>query len=104
MKSQSAEIVHDPSVGRVIPLSWHVITSEYPPQSGGVSDYTYGVAARLAAQGDEVHVWCPAYSGTQPEAEGVIVHQELGGITHADLRRGGQELERFPVPRRIRAR
>jgi hypothetical protein len=39
---------------------WHVITPEYPPMLGGVSDYTQSIAKGLAAQGDEVHVWCPA--------------------------------------------
>jgi glycosyltransferase involved in cell wall biosynthesis len=42
--------------------AWHIITSEYPPQFGGVSDYTGLVAAGLAAAGDEVHVWCPSVS------------------------------------------
>ena len=30
---------------------WHVITGEYPPQPGGVSDYSRLVARRLAAEG-----------------------------------------------------
>ena len=80
---------------------WHVITSEYPPQPGGVSDYTYGVAVGLAAEGDQVHVWCPAYLSAQPQAEGVVVHRELGAITPTKLRRVGQQLDRFPAPRRI---
>ena len=83
------------------PLRWHIITSEYPPQPGGVSDYTYLVSAGLASQGDEVHVWCPAYSGIQPRVEGVAVHRELGAITLADLRRAGQQLDQFPAPRRL---
>jgi glycosyltransferase involved in cell wall biosynthesis len=84
------------------PLCWHVITGEYPPQIGGVSDYTYGVAAGLAARGDEVHVWCPACSATpQPQAEGVVVHRELGVIARPDLRRVGALLDQFPTPRRI---
>jgi glycosyltransferase involved in cell wall biosynthesis len=40
-------------------LIWHIITPEFPPQPGGVSDYTQLVAGGLAAAGDEVHVWCP---------------------------------------------
>lgn len=80
---------------------WHVITSEYPPQTGGVSDYTYGVAAGLAAQGDEVHVWCPACPGAEPQAEGVVVHRELGAITPRDLRQVGRQLDEFPEPRHI---
>jgi glycosyltransferase involved in cell wall biosynthesis len=80
---------------------WHIITSEYPPQAGGVSDYTHGVAAGLAAQGDEVHVWCPTCPGTQQQAEGVIVHRELGTLAPSDLRRVGRELDRFSSPRRL---
>lgn len=84
------------------PLSWHVITGEYPPQIGGVSDYTFGVAAGLASQGDEVHVWCPVCpAAAQPQAEGVVVHRELGVVARPDLRRVGALLDQFPAPRRI---
>ncbi|MGA8567822.1 MAG: glycosyltransferase [Candidatus Binataceae bacterium] len=38
---------------------WEIITGEYPPQQGGVSDYTHLVARGLAAAGDQVHVWAP---------------------------------------------
>src|SRR5450432_3484576 len=38
--------------------TWHMITPEYPPQLGGVSDYAAQVAAGLRAAGDEVRVWC----------------------------------------------
>ena len=38
---------------------WHIITGEYPPQLGGVSDYTRLVAHGLAKSGDEVEVWAP---------------------------------------------
>jgi len=79
---------------------WHLITPEYPPQTGGVSDYTKSVAAGLAAAGDVVHVWCPAGAhDTGPT--GVFDHNELGGATPADLRRLGRQLDRFPAPRRI---
>jgi glycosyltransferase involved in cell wall biosynthesis len=78
-----------------------IITCEYPPQTGGVSDYTGEVAAGLAGQGDEVHVWCPSWSGFQPKLEGVTVHRELGAIAPSDLLRVGRRLDRFPAPRRI---
>ena len=81
--------------------SWHVITSEYPPQAGGVSDYTYGLAGGLAAQGDQVHVWCPACPGTQSQIDGVVVHRVPGAFTAAGLRHLGRELNQFPSPRRI---
>ena len=40
---------------------WVLITGEYPPAPGGVSDYSSMVARGLAEAGDEVHVWAPAY-------------------------------------------
>jgi glycosyltransferase involved in cell wall biosynthesis len=53
--------------------TFHVLTGEYPPRSGGVGDYTYLVAHGLAARGHAVHVWCP---GVAPEDRGgVCVHQ-----------------------------
>jgi glycosyltransferase involved in cell wall biosynthesis len=88
---------------------WHVITSEYPPQPGGVSDYTKLVAAGLAAAGDEVHVWCPsvgelasgaADSGAEDSA-GVFVHRELGRFAAVDLRRVDKVLDEFLTPRRL---
>src|SRR5260370_39439734 len=85
---------------QAVPLCWHVVTCECPPQAGGVSDYTGGVAAGLAGQGDEVHVWCPAWSGFQPQVEGVSVHRELGAIGPSDLIRVGRQLDRFSAPRR----
>jgi len=38
---------------------WAILTGEYPPQAGGVSDYTRLVAEGLAAVGDEVAVYAP---------------------------------------------
>src|SRR5579862_6625194 len=55
---------HRKAFGDLPPVSslmeWHIITPEYPPQTGGVSDYTRLVAEGLAEKGDVVHVWCPA--------------------------------------------
>jgi glycosyltransferase involved in cell wall biosynthesis len=97
-------------------MKWHIITAEYPPQFGGVSDYTYQVARELAAVGDEVHVWCPNVPGTEPTQERgdvwddksttstpgrVTVHRELGTLSPRDLKRVGKLLDRFPVPRRV---
>jgi glycosyltransferase involved in cell wall biosynthesis len=79
----------------------HLVTAEYPPQPGGVSDYVRGVAAGLAAAGERVHVWCPPAGGPQPDDAGVAVHRELGGISRGDLRRVGALLDGFPAPRRL---
>jgi glycosyltransferase involved in cell wall biosynthesis len=80
---------------------WHLITCEYPPQVGGVSDYTYLVGSELAAVGHKVHVWCPPSDGETPLAPGVTVHREFGHFSPADLRRVGRLLNEFPAPRRL---
>lgn len=82
-------------------MEWHLITCEYPPQGGGVSDYSQLIATGLAAEGEIVHVWCPAYGTTQPDVKGVTVHQELGRMSPADMRRAGRMLDQFPRPRRL---
>jgi glycosyltransferase involved in cell wall biosynthesis len=90
-------------------LVCHLITSEYPPQAGGVSDYTHLVATGLASAGDEVHVWCPSAESEKADAAGreatspagVFVHRALGRFTPADLRRAGRQLDQFPAPRRL---
>ena len=38
-------------------IVWHMITGDYPPQAGGVSDYSRMVARGLAAVGDTVHIY-----------------------------------------------
>src|SRR6202171_1281001 len=82
-------------------MDWHLITGEYPPQSGGVSDYARLVAPVLAAEVDAVHVWCPSAKGEQPDEMGVVVHRELGNIGASDLHRVGRRLDQFPAPRRL---
>ena len=42
-----------------MPITWHLLTGEYPPECGGVGDYTAALAEALAGAGDEVHVWAP---------------------------------------------
>ncbi|HEX6186630.1 MAG TPA: glycosyltransferase family 4 protein [Pyrinomonadaceae bacterium] len=103
----------------------HIITSEYPPQPGGVSDYTRIVAEGLAAAGDEVHVWCPGLecgdlsplsegeaqldcsreadkkSGVKPPHSKVVVHREMGTFTPRNLRDASRLLDQFPTPRHV---
>ena len=43
--------------------AWNIITGEYPPQLGGVSDYTRLVAEGLAEAGDDVRIWAPPVPG-----------------------------------------
>ena len=84
--------------GRV--TTWHILTSEYPPDVGGVSDYTHHVAEGLARAGDQVHVWCP-HRAKGARTPGVQVHDDLGAIGPADLRRLDRSLMEFPSPRRL---
>ena len=72
---------------------WHLITGEYPPASGGVSDYSRTVARGLAESDDEVQVWAPAVPVGESEIAdpGVIVHRlpnRLGPASLARLHRG----------------
>jgi glycosyltransferase involved in cell wall biosynthesis len=82
-------------------LEWHIITSEYPPQPGGVSDYTQLVATGLAAAGDAVNVWCPPAESEAPDADGVVVHRDLGRFSRSDFRRIDRMLDDFTKPRRL---
>src|SRR6267142_1069143 len=80
---------------------WHIITGEYPPQPGGVSDYTTTVAHALSEAGDEVHVWCPASVGSEQDNRGPRIHRDCGTFAWRDLRRLTKLLNAFTRPRRL---
>ena len=77
---------------------WVLVTGEYPPQPGGVSDYTQLIAGGLACAGDEVHVWAPAPSTSQPAPTdaGVTVHWLPGRFCRRDLANLDRFLSRMP--------
>lgn len=88
---------------------WCVVTCEYPPIPGGVSDHTHHLAAALAAAGDAVDVWCPppppTEDGTEaaaaPDVPGVTVHLLP---SHFGLRAIGllrRELRALPADTRV---
>ena len=81
--------------------TWHIITCEYPPQIGGVSDYVPIVARGLAAAGDDIHVWAPQATGPSQDYTGVRVHRKFGTFSARDLIRVGGALNAFPSPRRL---
>src|SRR5262245_17027180 len=54
--------------------SWAIITGEYPPTPGGVSDYTRLLAAEMARRGERVHVFAPRAGERRCECGGVVVH------------------------------
>ena len=79
----------------------HILTGEYPPQPGGVSDYCEQVATGLAEQGVPVHVWSPGTpSGEAPDGPpGVHVHRVAGLFSLRGLGRLARALDREPTPR-----
>ena len=64
---------------------WHLITCEYPPRFGGVSDYSAQVAAALRAAGEDVAVWYP----------------EFRGFTTSGIASVGMRIDASPKPRRL---
>jgi glycosyltransferase involved in cell wall biosynthesis len=72
----------------------HILTGEYPPTIGGVSDYSALLAAQLAARGEHVHVWVPE-GGQSISARGVEVHHTTS------LAQLDRSLNRMPRPRRL---
>jgi len=80
--------------------AWHLLTGEYPPQPGGVGDYTRLVALSLARAGHEVHVWTPGAMGQGTEA-GVTVHQVPALYSPAGLARLTRGLDACRGPRRL---
>ena len=84
-----------------IATRWAILTGEYPPHFGGVSDYTRLIAAGLVAAGDTVTVYAPAHAGPGPVDPGVTVHRlpdHFGphGLLHLDA-----QLRMNPRPHRI---
>lgn len=80
--------------------AWHLLTGEYPPQPGGVSDYTRQVALGLARAGHEVHVWAPGDAG-EGLSDGVRVHRVPGLFTPPGLVKLARGLEGCRGPRRL---
>jgi glycosyltransferase involved in cell wall biosynthesis len=71
-------------------MHWMILTGEYPPTSGGVSDYTRLVARALAAAGDKVDIWTPSIGDDGPLDPEVRVHylpDHFGGRGLAELGR-----------------
>jgi glycosyltransferase involved in cell wall biosynthesis len=79
--------------------AWHLLTGEYPPDRGGIGDYTRLLARALADHGCQVHVWTPS-AASDGEAGGVAVHA-MDGVGRDALRRLGEALDRYPAPRRL---
>jgi len=82
--------------------SWHLVSGGYPPDLGGVADYSAAVAGALADTGAEVLVWASGDAdGPAAGPGGVAVHRVAGRFGPTGLARLDRELDRFPGPRTI---
>ena len=77
---------------------WAILTGEYPPRPGGVSDYTRLVATGLAAAGDSVTVYAPRPA---EGGDGVAVCELPGGFGPRSLHFLERALAARPRPDRI---
>jgi glycosyltransferase involved in cell wall biosynthesis len=84
-----------------VPTHWHILTGEYPPQPGGVSDYTRLVARALAGAGDAVEVWAPPCQTPAPHDSGVTVHRLPDRYGRRSLRLLTQHLDSLQSPQRL---
>ena len=78
--------------------SLHIITSEYPPIMGGVSEHSRIVAHAAAAEGYEVHVWTAAHGTESPN---VFVRPALGDFSSASLQNVDAALNEWAPPRHL---
>ena len=76
---------------------WHIITGEYPPQAGGVSDYTRLVANGLASARNAVHVWAPECGVRSNSGAGVAVHRLPGHFGPRALAAAAREIRANPA-------
>src|SRR3954462_12671574 len=82
-------------------MRWIIITGEYPPQDGGVSDYTWAISTGLAAIEDEVQVWAPPSGAQQVEQKNVIVHRLPDRFGFASRRALEQAFDNLPHGARV---
>jgi glycosyltransferase involved in cell wall biosynthesis len=83
------------------PRRFHILTGDYPPKHGGVSDYASQIARTLARRGVEVHIWTTGQEGSRTEQDGVIVHREVATWSRPGLARLGEAIDRTPGPREL---
>lgn len=82
-------------------VHWQIVTGEYPPQPGGVSDYSRLVAHALADAGDRVTVWAPPCGKPDESYPGVAVRRLPDRFGRRSLRLLDRALDALPSPRRL---
>ncbi len=82
-------------------MEWHIVTGEYPPQLGGVSDYTYQISQELRKGGDSVHIWSPAPPSGIVQRATEQIHDLPRGFGWRWLRELNRRLRSFTGRRNI---
>ena len=84
-------------------VHWIFLTPSYPPDQGGIADYTWVLARELASRGDLVDIWTgPRPVNTQPlAAPGVSVFHLPAHFTPSSCRILEREIARIPGEKRI---
>ena len=90
-----------PAPRATAPQRWCIVTCEYPPHAGGVSDHTFQLVRALAESGDVVDVWCPPSAGAPPALPGVTVHVLPSYFERDALRILGDALCALPPDTRL---
>jgi Glycosyl transferases group 1 len=80
---------------------WHLISPEFPPMPGGVSEHSRVLVEAAVSRGLDVHVWTANGASALPDALNVGVHSSFGRFGAGDLARTAALLDRFPAPRRL---
>lgn len=68
--------------------SWHIISSKYPPQRGGIGFHTAHIASGLRKKGYKVHIWTsisplkPSPSSSDNQNLAVTIEEKSGIIVH----------------------
>jgi len=69
----------------ILNREWHIITCEYPPDIGGVSDYTFQIAKSLSERGVRAVVWAPGNGPASATGEAITVNRCFGRFRPHDL-------------------
>lgn len=78
---------------------WNIVTGEYPPQRGGVSDYSRLVAEGLAAEDERVSVWTRSEWDSCSMDARISAHRLRHGFGVRSLPRLGREISGSGAPR-----
>ena len=86
---------------------WHIVTGEFPPDSGGVADYTFQVAKGLHSRDYPVSIFTRRITTNAPspteslESSQFQVHRLRNAFGRSGLKEISEQLGEAPAPRRL---